>query len=98
MESKDELNEIDIKSRTCYCFDDIMQARDIYSGNILLDKKVYENISIYDISYKTFMGSNLLRIWLDKIDGFTKIYDGIRYLVLLCHNWYDEICVGLYIL
>ena len=44
------------------------------------------------------MDSNLLHIWLDKIDGFTEIYDGIRYLVLLCHSWYDEIYVGLNIL
>ena len=60
MESKDELKEIDIKSRTCYCFDDKMRAWDIeiytnFSG-ILLDKKLYkeinENILIYDISYK----------------------------------------------
>ena len=69
-----------------------MAAKDIYSGNILLDEKLYKNILIYDISYKTFLGSKPLRIWFDKIDGFIKIYDGIRYLVLLGHNWYDEIC------
>ena len=39
MESKDELNKIDIKNRTCYYFDDIMTDRDIYSGDILLEKK-----------------------------------------------------------
>ena len=33
----------------CYYFNDIMKARDIFSGNILLDKKVYENILIYEI-------------------------------------------------
>ena len=38
------------------------------------------------------MGSKPLHIWFDKIDGFIKIYDGIRYLVLLGHSWYDEIC------
>ena len=35
---------------------------DIYTGNILLDAKLYKNILIYDISYKTFMGSKPLRI------------------------------------
>ena len=34
---------------------------------------------IYDISCKTFMGANLMRIRLDEIDRFVKIYDGIRY-------------------
>ena len=38
------------------------------------------------------MGSKPLRIWFDKIDELIKIYDEIRYLVLLGHSWYDEIC------
>ena len=46
--------------------------------NILLDEKSYENILIFDISYKTFMGSKPLRIRFDEIYGFIKIYDGIR--------------------
>ena len=33
---------------------------------------------IYDISYKTFTGAKPLHI--DKIDGFIKICDEIRYL------------------
>ena len=46
MESKDELKEIDIENRVCYRFDDII--RDIYINfdNILLDEKLYENISV----------------------------------------------------
>ena len=68
-----------------------MGARDIDSGKILLDEKIYKNILIYDISYKTFMGSKLLRIWFDKIDGFIKIYDRIRYSLILAHCWFDEI-------
>ena len=54
--------------------------------------KKYENILNYDISYKTFMGSKRLRIRLDEIQGFIKICDGIRYLVLFGHVWYDKIC------
>ena len=83
MESKNELKEIDIKSFICYYFD-IMAVTDIFSGNILLDKKLHKNILIYDISYRT--------IWFHKIDGFIKTYDAIRYLVLFGHSWYDEIC------
>ena len=40
MESKDELKEIDIKNCTCYYFDDIIMNRDIYSIDVLLDKKI----------------------------------------------------------
>ena len=50
--------------------------------DILLDKKSYEksyeNILIYGISYKIFMGAKPLRIRFDKIDRFIKIYDGTK--------------------
>ena len=38
------------------------------------------------------MGSISLRIRFNEIDGFIKIYDGIRYLVLLSNSWYDKTC------
>ena len=44
MENKYQLKEIDIKNRACYYFDDIINGTDI-----LLDKYLYENISVYDI-------------------------------------------------
>ena len=37
------------------------------------------------------MGANPLCIWFEKIDGFIKIYDGIRYLVLFGPERYDVI-------
>ena len=39
----------------------------------------------------TFMGSKLSRIKFDKIDGFIKIYNRTRYLVLFGYWWYDKI-------
>ena len=72
-----------------------MRVADIDFGNILFDKKsykTYKNILIFDISYKTFMGAKPLRIRFDEIDGFIKIYDEIRYLVLFGPGWYDTIC------
>ena len=59
---------------------------------ILLDEKSYKthgNILIYDISCKTFMGAKPLHIRFETIDGFIKIYDGIRYLVLFGPERYD---------
>ena len=53
MKGENELKEIDIKNRTCYSFDDIITDRDIYSVDILLEEKIYENISVYDVSYQT---------------------------------------------
>ena len=95
MESKNKLKEFDIKNRKCYYFDDIKSDRDIYSGDILSEEKsykTYENILIYDISYKTFMGAKPLRIRFDEIDGFIKIHNGIRYLVVFDHEWFDKFC------
>ena len=60
--------------------------------NILFDEKICKNILIYGIScHSTFMGSIPFGIRFDEIDGFIKIYDGIRYLVLFSYL-YDEIC------
>ena len=70
MEWNDELKEIDIKNCTCYYFDNIMASRDIYSGNILLEEKLYKNVLIIDILHKNFVASQLLRIWFNKIHGF----------------------------
>ena len=91
MDSKNELKEIDIKNRTCYYFDDIIRFldRDIEFRDILLNENSYEtykNILIYDISYKTSTG-----IRFDKIDGFIKIHDKIRYLVLFDYSYCDKI-------
>ena len=66
MENKDELKKIDIKNCTCYYFDDTMKAIDSYLGNILLDEKMYKNILIYGLLYKTFIGSKPLHIWFIK--------------------------------
>ena len=38
------------------------------------------------------MGSILLRIMFDEINGFIKIYDEIRYLVIFDYGWFDKIC------
>ena len=58
-----------------------MNSTDINFSNFLLDKKIYKNILVYDVPYKTSMG---LRIKSDKIDGFTMVLDGkIKHSVLL---------------
>ena len=51
-----------------------------------------EMFLIYDSSNKILIGSKLLRIRFDKIDGFIRIYDFFRiYLVLLGPVEYDAI-------
>ena len=67
MKGKNESKEIHIKNRTLYYFDDIINGTSI-NFNILFDKKSYENISVYNILYKTPTGPKPLRIRFDKID------------------------------
>ena len=45
----------------------------------------------YDISYKTLFGSKPLRVRFDEVDGFTRVDDGVRYLVLFTPKKYDGI-------
>ena len=62
MENNNEFKRINIKNRTCYYFDDAMEVEDISADRILLDKKSYENILVYNILYKKFMDAKPLRI------------------------------------
>ena len=56
-----------------------------------MDEKSHGNIVIRDISYKTLIGAKPLCIRFDKIDEFTRVYDGTRYLVLFGSEKYDAI-------
>ena len=51
--------------------------------NALIDEKSHKNIFVYDISYKILFGSKPLRIRFDEVDGFIRVYDGIRWLCVL---------------
>ena len=91
MESNNELKEIYIKNCTSYYFDDIIKIEFFDFDDILLDEKSYKNILLYDISYKYLIGAKPLRIRFDKVDGFIRVYDGTRYLVLFDPDKYDSI-------
>ena len=79
MESINGLKEIDIKIRAFYCFNDILKFEDFDLDNILIDEKPWENILVYEISYKTLVDTKPLRIRFDKMDEFIRVYNGTRY-------------------
>ena len=91
MESNDKLKEIDIKSRTCYYFNNMIKTEDFDFNNTLIDEKPYENILVYSISYKILIDSEPLHIIFDKIEGFIRVYDGTCYLVLFRSEKYYSI-------
>ena len=52
-----EVREKNIKNRTYYCFDDMIDIKNIHSNLIKIDKKSHKDIDIYYIGYikiKTF--------------------------------------------
>ena len=64
-------------------FSDIIDGTKINFSNILLDKKLHKNISVYNILYKTPTGPKPLRIRFDKINGFIISLDGkVKHLIL----------------
>ena len=92
MKSKYESKEIDIKNRLCYYFGDIINGTKINFSNILLNKKLCENISAYNISCKSITGPKPLRLRF-KIDIFIISLDGkIKHLILFDYELFDKIC------
>ena len=83
MESYEKFKKIDIKSRMCYHIDDIIKIGNFNFGHILTDEKSYKSILVYNISYKTLIDAKPLLISFDKLEGFIRVYDGTRFLVLL---------------
>ena len=59
-----ELKKVCIKNRTCNYFNDLIKLEDFDIDNILIDEKSQKNILIYDISYKTWIGSKQ-NGWID---------------------------------
>ena len=62
VDRNDELKQINIKNCACYYFDDILKIEDFHIDNILIDEKSYKNILVYNISYKSLIDSEPLRL------------------------------------
>ena len=54
-----------------YYFNDTIKIEEFDFDNTLINERTYENILVYDISYKTLIGAKPLQIIFDKVDGFT---------------------------
>ena len=70
MTRNNELKEFDINNCACYYFGDKINIYDFDLDNVLLHRKSYENISIYQAAYKTPYDLKPLHIIFDKADGF----------------------------
>ena len=57
-------NKVRIKDLPCYYFDELIKLQDFDLDNILIDKKWFENIFIYNISYKTLISPKCFELGL----------------------------------
>ena len=77
----------------CYYFDDVVNGTKINFSDILLDKNLYENISVYNILYKNPTGPKPLRIRFNKIDVFIIPVEGKnKHLILFDYELFNKIC------
>ena len=60
----------------------MIKIEDFDIDKILIDKKSDKKFLVYNVSCKIFIDSKPLHIRFDKINGFNRVYDGARYLVL----------------
>ena len=71
------IKESNIKNRTYYVFDDMINIKDFYSNLLKIDKTSCKNIDIYYIQYITVKDSDYIKInsvnplflIIDKVDG-----------------------------
>ena len=74
------------------------KIKDFDVNSILIDEKSHDNTLLYNVSYKTLIGTKPLFIRFDKMNGFIRVYDGTRYLVLFKHEKYYVISTDLDVL
>ena len=59
-----EIKQIDIKNRTQYFYNDIIDLKDFDARLLKIDKKSYKNIGIYNIGYITIKKLMIVRVFI----------------------------------
>ena len=86
--------DIDVKNRTYYFFDDIINTKNFDPNNIEINEKSYENIFIYYIGYVTIKDHKYLKInsvnplylFFCKVNEYFQEINKNKYLMLLSAN------------
>ena len=85
-----EDKQIEIKNRTYYFCNDMINLKNFKSNLLKLDKKSYKNIGIYNVGYITIKKTddyesiysiNLLHLQVNHANGCIKEKNGNKYLV-----------------
>ena len=64
-----KIKDIDLKTRTYYFFNDIINIKSFDLNNIKIDEKSYKNILIYYIGYVMIKDSKYVKIYI--VNPFT---------------------------
>ena len=76
-----EVKQINIKNRTYYFYNDMINIKNFEPNLLKIDRKSYKNIGIYNIGYIT----------IKKIDGYESIYSANPLYLQVNHaNGYIE--------
>ena len=85
-----KVKQIEIKNRTYYFYNDMINLKNFESNLLKIDKKHYKGIDIYYIGYITIKkigdceniySVNPLYLIIGKVDGHIKEKNGSKYLV-----------------
>ena len=82
------IKEINIKNRTYYFFDDMINIKDFNPSLMKIDKPSYKIIGIYCIGYITMKDSDIVKInsvnplylIIGEVDGYIEENNGNKYL------------------
>ena len=80
------MKQINIKNRTYYFFNVMINIKDLDSSLLKIDKKSFKNIAVYYIGYITkkdeykINSVNPLYLLVHEIDGFIEEKEGSKYL------------------
>ena len=89
--------QLNIKNRTYYFYDDLIDIKDFDPKLVKLDKKAFKDISMYYIGCVTqkteynISSVNPLYLLIDEIDGFIKEKEGDKYLNISLTNSNNEV-------
>ena len=88
------VKDIDIKSRTYYFFNDIIDIKNFDPNNVKIDEKSYKDILIYYIGYVTIKDLKYVKINIvnplyfifNKVNGYFEEFNGNKYLTRVPTN------------
>ena len=100
----EKVKELNIKNRTHYYFNDIIDIKDFQSNLLNIDQKHYKDIDIYYIGYITIKkfgdcenihSVNPLYLLIYSATWYFKEKNGGKYLVIDSTEKYEEVCSGI---